>query len=166
MTIDEKFEQIINVVLEHEGGYVNDPNDKGGETKFGISKRSYPNVDIKNLTLNDAKAIYKRDFWDNQPYKNIVDIKLATKVFDLSVNMGSSQANKLLQRALRATGQQVVEDGVLGIKTLAAVNQADSSDLLASLKSEAAGYYRVLVALKPEQSRFIQGWLTRAYASA
>lgn len=164
MTIDLKFETAINSVLSHEGGYVNDPTDRGGETKYGISKRSYPNIDIKNLTLEQAKAIYKRDFWDNQPYKNINDIELSTKMFDLSVNMGAIQANKLLQRALRALGQTVVEDGVIGSKSLAAINSVDSSKLLVSLRSEAAGYYRIIAAVKTNQIRFLQGWLTRAYA--
>jgi len=163
MTTDLKFETAINSVLKHEGGYVNDPKDAGGETKYGISKRSYPNVDIKNLTLEEAKAIYKRDFWDNQAYKNINDIELSTKMFDLSVNMGATQANKLLQRALRAAGINVIDDGIVGVKTLTAVNTVDSSKLLASLRSEAAGYYRIIAAVKTNQVRFLQGWLTRAY---
>ena len=58
----EHFSEIIPIVLRHEGGYVNDPLDKGGETNYGISKRSYPHLDIHSLTLADAKTIYKRDF--------------------------------------------------------------------------------------------------------
>ena len=54
------FNEIIEKVLEHEGGYVNDPHDAGGETNYGIAKRWYPNVDIKNLTKEQAKKIYKR----------------------------------------------------------------------------------------------------------
>ena len=60
-----KFDEIIEVVLEHEGGYVNDPKDPGGETNFGIAKRSHPDVDIKNLTKESAKEIYKEVYWDN-----------------------------------------------------------------------------------------------------
>ena len=58
-----KFEDIIKVVLHHEGGYVNDPKDPGGETNFGIAKRSHPDVDIKNLTKGDATKIYKGLCW-------------------------------------------------------------------------------------------------------
>uniref|UniRef100_UPI0039E582BF glycosyl hydrolase 108 family protein n=1 Tax=Klebsiella pneumoniae TaxID=573 RepID=UPI0039E582BF len=58
------FDDLIGRVLGHEGGYVNDPRDPGGETQFGISKRAYPNVDIKGLTRETAISIYKRDFWD------------------------------------------------------------------------------------------------------
>ena len=58
-----KFDDIIEIVLEHEGGYVNDPDDPGGETNFGIAKRSHPDVDIANLTKEDAKIIYYQDYW-------------------------------------------------------------------------------------------------------
>ena len=59
-----KFEDIIEITLHHEGGYVNDPDDLGGETNFGIAKRFYPDVDIKNLTKDEASDIYRRDYWD------------------------------------------------------------------------------------------------------
>lgn len=160
----DNFEQIITNVLKNEGSYVNDPTDMGGETNFGISKRSYPDVDIKNLTLDQAKTIYKRDFWDKQQYNNIDNIIIAAKIFDLSVNMGASKANILLQRALRSVGRKVNEDGILGIATLNAINKASSTELLAALRSEAAGYYRSIVVSKKEQSKFLQGWLNRAYA--
>lgn len=164
MENDIKFEKIINTILNNEGDYVNDPLDRGGETKFGISKRSYPDVDIKNLTLEHAKFIYKHDFWDNKQYKNIENLAIATKSFDLSINIGEKRLNKLLQRALRATGFSVTEDGVIGEITLKAINQSPPKELLASLKSEAAGNYRNLVASDNTQLRFLQGWLTRAYS--
>ncbi len=160
----DNFDKIITNVLNNEGGYVNNPTDMGGETNFGISKRSYPDVDIKNLTSDQAKCIYKRDFWDKQQYNNIDNIIIAAKIFDLSVNMGPAKANTLIQRALRSVGKKVNEDGILGIATLNAINKASSTELLAALKSEAAGYYRSIVILKKEQSKFLQGWLNRAYA--
>jgi lysozyme family protein len=84
-------------------------------------------------------------------------------VFDLAVNVGSTKAHLLLQRALRAVGNPVKEDGVLGKITLAAVNAADAGELLAALRSEAAGYYRNIVTKNASQNRFINGWLKRAY---
>lgn len=161
---DERFEHAVSFVLAHEGGYSNDIDDDGGETKFGISKRIYPDLDINTLTVEQAKAIYKRDFWEPQLYKDIKDVNLATKVFDLAVNMGSIWAHRLVQRALRATGQDILEDGILGPMTLTAINKADLTDLLAALKSEAAGYYRTLAATQPRQAKFLKGWLKRAYA--
>ncbi len=160
----EKFLEAVAVVLDHEGGYVDDPTDKGGETKYGISKRSYPSLNIAELTKEDAEAIYHRDFWEAQPYKQINDIQIVTKLFDLSINVGSKTANKIMQRALRATGHRVNEDGVLGSQTLIAINSADASDLLAALKSETAGYYRAIAEAHPKQEKFLKGWLNRAYS--
>ena len=57
------FDQAIEVILKHEGGYANNPNDSGGETKYGISKRSYPELNIRGLTRDYAKKIYEQDFW-------------------------------------------------------------------------------------------------------
>jgi lysozyme family protein len=159
-----KFERAVKRVLEFEGGYSNDPADAGGETKFGISKRAYTNVDIKNLTVEDAKLIYYRDFWEPQVYMDFESVELAEKVFDLAINVGSSKAHLLLQRALRAVGNPVKEDGILGKITLAAVNFANETALLAALRSEAAGYYRSIVTKNASQSKFINGWLKRAYA--
>jgi lysozyme family protein len=164
MSKTDNFEQIITNVLKNEGGYVNDPTDKGGETNFGISKRTYPDINIKNLTLNQAKTIYKRDFWDKQQYNNIDNINIAAKIFDLSVNIGVSKANILIQRALRSVGINVSRDGILGIVTLSAINKTSSTELLAALKSEAAGYYRSIVASNKKNSKFLKGWLKRAYA--
>ena len=161
---DQVFNSIIEQTLAHEGGYSNNPSDAGGETKYGISKRSYPNVDIKNLTLEQAKAIYKRDFWDNQGYSSIEDIELASKVFDLGVNMGTKNAIILLQRALKANGSKdLSDDGIYGSATTNALKNSDPKRVLIALRSEAAGYYRRLVASNSSQSVFLKGWLNRAY---
>ena len=89
------FDKALKFVLKWEGGYSNDPRDPGGETKFGISKRSYPELDISKLTLKQAKEIYYQNYWlkagcDDLPYPfNIV-------VFDTAVNMGRSRAIKFI----------------------------------------------------------------------
>lgn len=163
METNQKFEKAIDVVLKHEGSYINNPSDKGGETKYGISKRSYPNVDIKNLTLEQAKEIYKRDFWDIGKFNDIKDGRISTKLFDLSVNMGLLQANKIMQRALRALGFNLKEDGIIGSATLGAINGSDSSKLIIAIRSEAAGFYRLLASKHAPQNVFLNGWLTRAY---
>jgi lysozyme family protein len=158
-----KFQKAFDYVMYHEGGYSKDPNDSGGETKFGISKRSYPHLDIKNLTRDQARQIYFIDFWMKAKCEQIIDENIATKFFDLCVNMGISQAVRLVQRALRSTGISVVEDGIIGPNTLAAINKADPTDLLAALKSEAAGFYRLIAQANPSQKKFIDRWLRRAY---
>jgi lysozyme family protein len=158
-----KFLKAFEYLMQHEGGYSNNQADAGGETKYGVSKRSYPHLDIKNLTRDQARQIYFRDFWMKGKYEQIDDENIAIKLFDLAVNMGIPQANKLIQRALRAAGAQVIEDGIVGAITLKAINEADPTDLLAALKSEAAGYYRLLANINPSQQAFITGWLNRAY---
>ena len=161
--LDDKFNMAIIKVLANEGGYVNDPKDSGGVTKYGISKRSYPKLDIKNLTIEDAKAIYYRDFWEGQKYKEIKSDQLSSKIFDLAVNVGISRAHMILQRALRAIGNPVKEDGIIGKITLLAVNSSNEKELLAAIKAEAAGYYRSIVAKNASQGKFLSGWLNRAY---
>jgi lysozyme family protein len=121
-------------------------------------------LDIKNLTRDQARQIYFIDFWLKGKYENINDENIALKLFDLAVNTGIPQANKLIQRALRSTGVSVTEDGIIGPVTLAAINNADGTDLLAALKSEAAGYYRLITNINPSQQAFINGWLQRAYS--
>ncbi len=149
----------VRLVLEQEGGYVDDPQDRGGETKFGISKRSHPDVDIQGLTLRKAVEIYRARYWRSY-YAEITDQRIANKLFSLAVNMGHGPAQKCLQRAIRGAGLPAVKvDGVLGPKTIRSVNDADPGALLASFRSEAACYYRGL-----NQPRFVDGWENRAYA--
>ncbi|WP_230369134.1 glycoside hydrolase family 108 protein [Paludibacterium denitrificans] len=121
MTFDEAFESLIG----HEGGYVNNPADPGGETKFGISKRSYPGVDIKSLTLDQAKAIYLRDFWKSVGC-DAVPLTAAFDLFDMAVNSGVKRAITTLQTAAAVTA-----DGILGPVTLRAVAAMPGATLVA-----------------------------------
>jgi lysozyme family protein len=111
MNFDEAFE----ILIGHEGGYVNNPADPGGETKFGISKRSYPHVDVKNLTLSKAKDIYRRDYWDRLESESLPE-SVRFDLFDTAVNSGPGTAVRLLQRAVGTA-----EDGYVGPVTLKAV---------------------------------------------
>lgn len=158
------FKKAIERVLKNEGGYVNDPQDPGGETNWGISKRSYPHLDIKNLTREEAIAIYQRDWWERYQYARIKDSELSFKVFDLAVNMGPAAAHRILQRSLHAAGyRHVVVDGIIGPQTLSATNQADTRLVLGAIRAEAANYYRRLIERNSTLKRFEQGWLNRAY---
>ena len=153
------FDDIIGVVLEHEGGYVHDPKDLGGETNFGITKRFYPDVDIKTLTKEGAKEIYKRDYWD----KNKVD-KLPTNLkhiyFDMCINQGKRTAVKILQRAANAIGAKLDVDGGLGPATIGAIEKHTPE--LDRVRSYRVLHYANLVFKKPEQERFWFGWFRRA----
>ena len=107
-----KFEDIIVKVLHHEGGYVNDPKDPGGETNFGIAKRSHPDVDIKNLTEDKAKLIYKEHYWDKNKVEEL-PYQLRHIYFDMCVNQGKGRAVKILQRAANAKGASLKVDVVV-----------------------------------------------------
>lgn len=111
------WETAISTTLQFEGGYVNDPNDAGGETNMGISKRAYPDVDIKNLTLQTAKNIYYFDYWLRCRCQFMPDA-LSIAVFDFAVNSGIKTAIKKLQMALG-----VSVDGIVGNQTIGACNR-------------------------------------------
>ena len=119
------FDQCFDRLISHEGGYVNDSRDPGGETKFGISKRAYPQVDIKNLTLQGAKEIYKRDYWDRAQCDKL-PTALAYLIFDAAVNSGIGQSIRFLQRALG-----VADDGVMGPLTIASIQRVDAESVCA-----------------------------------
>ena len=162
--MDERFLRAVEVVLDHEGGYVNDPADPGGETKYGISKRSYPHLDIANLAREDAIAIYYRDWWRRYGYENLQYEAVATKVFDLAVNMGPSTAHRLLQESLVFLGHDISIDGIIGPQTLMAVNRADPKRLLQVLRWKAAERYFHIAAQRAQSQAFLFGWLRRAYS--
>ncbi len=160
----ELFDRAIEVVLDHEGESLTDrPDDRGGPTKFGISQRWNPDIDVRELTRAQAVEIYWHRYWVGRNYELLPD-PVATKVFDLAVNLGHQTSVSCLQRALRACGQRIVLDGVLGQRTADAARRSGLGPLLAALRSEAAGEYRVRVARDPRQAAFLNGWLNRAYA--
>ena len=118
------FLKAFDRLIDHEGGYVDDPTDPGGETKFGISKRSYPHLDIAALTLDDARAIYRRDFWDAIDGDNISG-PLMFQVFDMAVNSGIGNAIRCLQDAI-----DVAPDGHFGAVSRDALAQYSAGDAL------------------------------------
>ena len=148
-----------------------DKNDPGGATKYGISQRSYPSLNIKELHREDAIKIYYCDYWLKGKFEQIPDENITTKLFDFTVNFGQRAATFVLQRALRSVSINVVEDGLFGPQTLYATISCCTPEcaenrvkmLLTALKSEAAGYYRTIAAKNPSQQKFLNGWLNRAY---
>ena len=164
MTSRELFERAIEIVLAHEGEtYTNHPNDHGGPTKFGIAQRWNPDVNVRELTRAQAVEIYWECYWRGRRYEQLPE-PVAIKVFDLAVNLGERTVISCLQRALRACGIRVKIDGRLGPETWGAARRADEAVLLAALRSEAAGEYRIRVARDADQATFRDGWLNRAYA--
>ena len=151
-----KFDEIIEVVLHHEGGYVNDKDDPGGETNFGIAKRSHPDVDIKNLTKDGAKEIYKEQYWDRNKVESLSE-ELRHIYFDMCVNQGKGRAVKILQRSANAKGADLKVDGGLGPKTIGALKGVE----LQRVRAYRIKYYADLVTRKPDLEKFYYGWFRR-----
>ncbi|QIW88961.1 putative lysozyme family protein [Vibrio phage phiV208] len=155
----KSFERVIG----HEGGYTDDPQDRGnwtsgkvGEgkllgTKFGISAMSYPGLDIKNITLDQARSIYYEDFW----VKNGIDLlptAMQYQMFDASINHGYRNAAKILQRAVG-----VKDDGIIGKNTMKAVGQYDQLNLVLLFNNERLKFYTDI----GTWSQYGKGWARR-----
>lgn len=147
----------IDFVLEHEGGAeISDhPDDPGGLTRWGISERAHPGLDILHLTQIEAEAIYQRDYWfpcacDRLPYP----VSLA--VFDYAVNSGQTVAKKALQRAAGAE-----PDGHIGPKTMQAVEAIHPDVIAARIVDARLAYYISVVRRKPASLVFLKGWMRR-----
>ncbi len=152
MTTNPAFEVAVNLVLEHEGGYSDHPADKGGPTKFGIAQASYPNEDIKGMTLDRAKVIYYNDFW--LPLQGFdLPERISTIVFDMAVNMGRTRAVRCLQRALG-----VPDDGWIGTVTKEAVKVTNEAELASEITVRRVLYYASL----DDFATFGLGWIRRA----
>lgn len=171
-------------VLKHEGGYVNDPLDNGGETICGIARKSWPNwsgwkkVDtkLKNIpssqktkTANellkdsefmlDVQSFYASNFWTPLRLNEVHDQAVAENIFDFAVNSGIQRAVKKLQIVLKITA-----DGQLGPNTLKAINAANPDKLVEEYKTSRRNFIHAIVRANPSQARFINGWLNRVEA--
>lgn len=148
----DMFEQMITRVLKSEGGYSNDPKDPGGETKFGISKRAYPNLNIKDLTYEGAKGIYRRDFWERVHADEMPD-GVAFQALDFAVNSGIETAVRKLQAALN-----VADDGHWGPVTKAAAEKMSESDIIMRFTAQRLRFWTRLKNW-PDAGK---GWVNRA----
>lgn len=152
--MESDWEKAIEFVLKMEGGHVNDPNDPGGETKYGISKKAYPNVDITNLTLDEAKKIYKRDYWD-QCHCDELPTGFAISIMDMAVNMGTGKAKRLLQTVL-----EVGVDGIIGPITVSAAHKARDWRVKKFLAGRLVEYTRI-INKNPNLMVFANNWSYR-----
>ena len=157
-----EFKDAVKIVLKHEGGYVNDPVDQGGETNMGISKKAYPFLDIKNLTIKQASDIYFKDYWLKAKVSK-VPVELRMIYFDMVVNMGRSRAVKILQEAISAKGVKTTIDGGIGPQTIS--NALKSGLEPERLRSYRVKYYADLVNRKPKLGKYWYGWYRRAIAT-
>lgn len=146
-----KFEEAVKVILRYEGGYVFDSEDPGGETKFGISKRSYPTLNIKELTPEQASSLYKMDYWDRIEADRMPEpIRLI--MFDCAVNQGVKRAIRILQGAIG-----VQQDSILSPMTFLTLQECAPGFIVKEIAKARHQHYCQL----PHWERFGKGWSKR-----
>lgn len=150
--------EAIRKVIIAEGGskITNDKDDSGGLTKYGISQKSYPNLDIRNLTESQAIAIYKRDFWDKILGDQIKSYNVAYALFNQAVVRGVGAAVMTAQKVL---GVNV--DGGMGPMTLSKLNSISEKSFLERFLAESIQEAKDLVARRPKDAKFLDGWINR-----
>jgi lysozyme family protein len=136
-------------------GYVNHPQDPGGETKYGVAQKANPEILVRYLDLEGAMRIYYEKYWlkgrcDDMPFP------LSAMHFDGCINHGVGRANKIIQEAVG-----VEDDGVIGNQTLSAINAADQQNIISSISSIRTEFYHEIVERKQSQQVFLNGWLGR-----
>lgn len=175
----DNFDSAFAFLLPHEGGFVDDKDDPGGATKYGISLytlKAQGDIehcdlnhdgridveDIKLLTPETAKEYYRRNWWDRYKYGNITDVKIASKVFDTAVNIGGITANKFAQRAASQCGSLCSADGILCPNSFNAICSVSPQCFLTNYKDLLSSFYRTLTVEKPKMVKYLKGWLARA----
>lgn len=149
------FNTAVQKTLLHEGGYVNNPNDSGGPTKYGITQADMPGVSIADITTEQAVAYYTEHYW-KPLYSQITAQLVAEKIFDMGVLFGVGTAVGVLQLALG-----LVVDHAFGPNTLAAVNQSDASALLSTYKANLVTHTFNIATANPKDRVFLKGWANR-----
>ena len=152
----------IQKTIELEGGYVNDLDDPGGETKYGISKRSYPLLDIAHLSKQDAEEIYRKDYFDNLQLYQCKYVRIRWKVFDIAVNMGVGTARRMITELLTKNGY-IVDENNLGnsLETYTTFSGEDWAML--SIVERQVKRYVDIVTNRPASMKFLKGWIARAF---
>lgn len=136
-------------------GWCNVPGDSGGETKFGIAQNYNKDVNVRTLTLVQAQQVYFKKYWAAASCDKVQSI-VNFVLFDIAVNMGVGRAIKFLQEAAGVSA-----DGQIGNMTLKAVNSMQPKELALKLCSIREAFYMTIVKNKPDQKKFLNGWLTR-----
>lgn len=165
-------EQLIAELIEREGGYVNDPDDSGGPTKYGITIKTLADwrgapvtaADVKALTRAEAAKIYRKRYYIDPGICDLPE-PLKAPVFDMGVNAGPATAIRLLQEVLVRHGSRIRADGIIGPKTLDSIAvevEATPEQLVDAYADARIAYYRDLVARRPKNKKFLKGWINRA----
>ena len=164
--MNKDIRDIITITLKLEGGLSDNENDKGGLTKFGISQSSYPNLNVRDLTLEQAYTIYERDFYIKNKIFEINSFAMRAFLFDTSVHSGPVAAVKILQSAYNHyRGKDILAvDGVLGYGTISSINAIRSKDDVYDLFFSACivrAMFLKGVSLNGNNKVFLSGWTNR-----
>lgn len=153
------FGEAIVKTLAREGGakFTNDPDDPGGATKYGISQKAYPNLDIRSLTEEQAREIYKRDYWDRIRGDEIDNQAIAENIFDTAVNMGVRTASRLAQLA----ADIYPADGIIGRKSLEKLNAVNPELFLSKFVIVKIARYAAICNKRPSSRKYLLGWINR-----
>jgi lysozyme family protein len=158
------FDNAFDFLIQHniEGGLANLKDDSGELTKYGISSKSYPEIDIVNLTKDDAKEIYKKDWWPNE-YNYINFQEVATKLFLSAINIGQQKAHEITQTAINNLGACLKIDGHFGPKTLRAINELSPDRFLDKYKILLIEHYLNLddKRINRKQASYLRSWIRR-----
>jgi lysozyme family protein len=162
MITDTRFYKGFEELIGLEGGYVNLPYDKGGPTKWGISQRAFPDLDIPNLTLQYAQEIYWNNYWHAIKLPLVNNEAIAFEIFECCVNTGLRTSAMIVQRGLNYLGYNLLIDGKVGPVTLKAINEYVYPDaLLKVLNCLQFLKYLEIVENDATQKAFARGWLKR-----
>lgn len=165
------FDIELSKLLKHEGGYANHPNDPGGETNYGITKRTAVahgyTGDMRLIPLSIVAAIYRKSYWEAIKLDDIVnyDKTLASIMFDFCVNAGADRSAKALQRVVCLLGDTVVIDGKIGPKTIAALNKINKEHALEAFRALRTYHYIEITEKNQKLKSFTKGWFNRIVTS-
>lgn len=157
-----EFSKVSSLIIAAEGGYVNGNNDYGEATKYGISQRQYPHVDIAALTPERALAILDQDYWQHYHCNEINDQIIANQVFFMFVNMDPVHATKIIQTACNEVGSRLELDGIMGSATINAINSLPCYWVSDQIRLELIRYYLKLSDEDESQRVNFRGWVRRA----
>jgi lysozyme family protein len=179
------YRDAITKVLKHEGGYVNNPKDRGKRTNYGVTQSVYENfigrklkgsdtdapkgqpmeeaeTVMRNMPIGNAIAVYKQLYWDKIGGDKIKKYSIAAAIFDQAINRGNAAAVRQAQKVLKNVFKYpIAEDGVIGPLTITALNTVDEARFINSYLQESILAYNKIVQNNPSQSVFLSGWLKR-----
>jgi len=176
------FNEALNLILQNEGGYVNDPDDPGGETYKGIARKMWPEwlgwdiidilkkqgsfpratiapdeIEIDQQLQYEVKSFYYQNFWSKIKGDSIVNQSVAESIVDFAINAGIGTSIELAQKVVGAD-----VDGSIGSNTLTAINQFNPDHFIAAFAVEKIRRYIQIIAKRPASKKYFTGWVIRA----